>query len=378
LFKSLNIYEKLGNQFGVIMTTFNLANIFMLQDDYQKADSSYKKVYNFCVKNNIAEGIVRSLIGLAENETSNGLDEHAKVYYLEALEISQKEDLLQFQQDILFNISQLIIKTYSKDTVNYLAQFEIIQDSIYKQNTTNKILELEKKHSSSKKDAEILLLNKNSKLAKNRLVIMALAVVLLIVIVILISLYFRKRHIILMQKHLLLQEKDKTRELVLVQTDLVAREQITKAENAQLETKLKEQEIVFHTISYAKLISVFHEVMEKLDTFTYKLRGKHDREDFKKVLQYMDKNNNINPLDEFEKVFKKVYPGFNSALIKKYPTLSPREIQLCALLKLNMQTKDIALITNISARTVETSRYRIRKKMDLTTNQNLISELLSI
>jgi DNA-binding CsgD family transcriptional regulator len=68
---------------------------------------------------------------------------------------------------------------------------------------------------------------------------------------------------------------------------------------------------------------------------------------------------------------------FFSLLLKKYPDLSPVELKLCAYLRLNPSTKDLALISNRSLRTIESTRTNIRKKMNLTAKENLVTHLLS-
>ena len=68
---------------------------------------------------------------------------------------------------------------------------------------------------------------------------------------------------------------------------------------------------------------------------------------------------------------------FFSLLLNKYPELSPVELKLCAYLRLNPSTKDLALITNRSMRTIESTRTNIRKKMNLTSQENLVTHLLS-
>ncbi len=61
-----------------------------------------------------------------------------------------------------------------------------------------------------------------------------------------------------------------------------------------------------------------------------------------------------------------------------YPTLSPNELRLCAYLRLNMTTKDIAQILNISIRGVEISRYRLRKKLGIEGDTNLIDFMINL
>lgn len=62
--------------------------------------------------------------------------------------------------------------------------------------------------------------------------------------------------------------------------------------------------------------------------------------------------------------FKEAYPDFYNNLISQYPTLTSNELKFCALLSLNLSNKEISNYENLSIRTVETRRYRLRKKLN--------------
>jgi hypothetical protein len=83
--------------------------------------------------------------------------------------------------------------------------------------------------------------------------------------------------------------------------------------------------------------------------------------------------------EEFEYRFQSVHEEFYQNLKKKFPDLTPSEIKLAAFLKLNMNTKEIASITNQSVNSLETARYRLRKKLGITNQEvNLVNFLLNI
>jgi len=78
-----------------------------------------------------------------------------------------------------------------------------------------------------------------------------------------------------------------------------------------------------------------------------------------------------NEWDEFEIWFKEVYGRFYRTLKEQFPKLSQREQKVCAFLKLRLQTKDIAGLTNLTPKTIEVYRTNIRKKLNLSRSQNL-------
>ena len=61
-----------------------------------------------------------------------------------------------------------------------------------------------------------------------------------------------------------------------------------------------------------------------------------------------------------------------------HPALTSNDLRLCAYLRLNLTSKEIAPLLNISVRSVEIKRYRLRKKMDLTHEQGLVEYILAV
>jgi DNA-binding CsgD family transcriptional regulator len=100
------------------------------------------------------------------------------------------------------------------------------------------------------------------------------------------------------------------------------------------------------------------------------------------VRQLLGILNNDERLDEdweqFAMHFDKVHADFLARLRDRYPQLTPRDHKLCAFLRMNLSSKEIAPLLYISVRGVEISRYRLRKKLDLDAEANLTDFLLGI
>jgi DNA-binding CsgD family transcriptional regulator len=79
----------------------------------------------------------------------------------------------------------------------------------------------------------------------------------------------------------------------------------------------------------------------------------------------------------FNTYFDEVHQDFINRMREKFPDLSPKELRLCAYLRMNLSTKEIAPLMNISIRGVEISRYRLRKKMKLGRNEHLLDFILN-
>ncbi len=82
--------------------------------------------------------------------------------------------------------------------------------------------------------------------------------------------------------------------------------------------------------------------------------------------------------EHFKNYFQKVHPNFTKNLVAKFPTLTPAELKLSILLRLNLSTKEIASIIFITPDSVKTSRNRLRKKINLPSSDNLVAFLLSV
>src|SRR5690606_25130795 len=80
----------------------------------------------------------------------------------------------------------------------------------------------------------------------------------------------------------------------------------------------------------------------------------------------------------FETYFEEVHKEFFQNLRNKYPDLTARERKLSAYIRMNLTTKEIAVLLNISDRGVEIARYRLRKKFNLERETNLTTFLLNI
>jgi len=95
-----------------------------------------------------------------------------------------------------------------------------------------------------------------------------------------------------------------------------------------------------------------------------------------KVLSEDDKKDK--DWENFAQHFDKVNSDFVGRLKEKHATISPNELKLCAYLRMNLSTKEIAQLMNISIRGVEISRYRLRKKLGIATEVSLFDYFIGL
>ena len=75
--------------------------------------------------------------------------------------------------------------------------------------------------------------------------------------------------------------------------------------------------------------------------------------------------------DEFKLRFEQIERSFFTTLAEKYPQLSKTDVRICALVRLNLSSKEIAGMLHITPESVNKSRYRLRKKLELPKEQDL-------
>ncbi|RZK55322.1 MAG: transcriptional regulator, partial [Pedobacter sp.] len=157
-------------------------------------------------------------------------------------------------------------------------------------------------------------------------------------------------------------------------------QQITKLQKKQLEAdvEFKNKELAtttMHLVQRGKLLS---KIGDELLPLVQQTTSKDTANDLKKVIRLLNEAKKLdNDWEQFSIHFDHVHANFLSNLKEKYPNLSPSDLKLCAYLKLNLSSKEIAQLLNITSRAVEVSRYRLRKKLNLKPEVNLFDFLLN-
>ncbi len=129
--------------------------------------------------------------------------------------------------------------------------------------------------------------------------------------------------------------------------------------------ELKNKELTISTLHLVNHTAFENSIIPKLEALLKKCDKVEVRKTLTRLIRDLKRNSNASIWAEFEKRFSEVNTSFYDKLNEKFPQLSKNEKKLCAFVKLNMNTKDIASLLNISTRGVETARYRLRKSMEL-------------
>jgi ligand-binding sensor domain-containing protein/DNA-binding CsgD family transcriptional regulator len=164
--------------------------------------------------------------------------------------------------------------------------------------------------------------------------------------------------------------------LLLEIKELENEQELMRLRNEQLSQDVdsKNRELAVSTMSLNSKNELLAFIKEDL-----KKTAPSDTSNIKSVISTINKN--ITEEDSW-KVFREAFDSVDKDFLKRvkqiHPSLTPNDLRLCAYLRMNLSSKEIAPLLNISVRSVEIKRYRLRKKMDLTHEQGLVEYILAV
>jgi len=175
------------------------------------------------------------------------------------------------------------------------------------------------------------------------------------------------------QKEKLIEENNLLLEIAALENE----QQLMKLRNEQLsqDVDTKNRELAVSTMSLIKKNELLGIIKEDLKKSSDENSGRN----IKSVITTINKNiTEDDSWNVFKEAFDNVDKDFLKRIKVKHPTLSPSDLKLCAYLRLNLTSKEIAPMLNISIRSMEIKRHRLRKKLNLMHNDGLVDYILSI
>lgn len=172
------------------------------------------------------------------------------------------------------------------------------------------------------------------------------------------------------QRKLLLEQKNKEIEL----KELANQEQSMRFKNENLtkDIESKNRELAISTMSLIKKNEFLNSIKNELITIK-------DDKDIRPVIKIIDKNlNNTDDWKLFQEAFNNADKDFLKKIKSLHPSLTSNDLRLCAYLRLNLSSKEIAPLLNISPRSVEVKRYRLRKKINLSHDTSLTDYIIEL
>ncbi|MDQ3292337.1 MAG: LuxR C-terminal-related transcriptional regulator, partial [Bacteroidota bacterium] len=205
-------------------------------------------------------------------------------------------------------------------------------------------------------------------------------VLLAILLLLLLKKFIKQREI--KERVRLQQEQEKALKLQEAQHAeqvLKAEKEIIKLNNEKLENELfhKNKELASSAMHVTQSLDSIQRLKDQLQDTMIRINDGEALHQMRKLLRSVEEEINFeNNWEQFEIHFNQIHQDFIKRLRVEYPQLTHRDIKLCTYLRLNLSSKEIASLLNLSIRGVETSRYRIRKKMNLEQDINLTEFIL--
>lgn len=157
-------------------------------------------------------------------------------------------------------------------------------------------------------------------------------------------------------------------------------EAISQLQNEKLEAEVshKTQELASVTMHLVQKNTILSNIQGALSKLQTKMNTSPELEkEMSRIIKMMEHDARVDDdWEHFSQNFDQVHSDFLKRLSEKYAHLSPNDYRLCAYLRMNLSSKEIASLMNISLRGVEASRYRLRRRLNLDTEINLTEYLI--
>ena len=162
---------------------------------------------------------------------------------------------------------------------------------------------------------------------------------------------------------------------------LISEKEIIKLRNNQLQSEMihRDKELANQTMDLIRKNKFLVKIKEELEKVKKSSSDDSIKDKITSLTAKIDKDiDHKKQWEIFETAFDEVHEDFLRRLKEQYPNLTPKELKLCAYLRMNISTKEIAPLMNISVRGVEICRYRVRKKLNIDRDQNLTRMIIDL
>jgi tetratricopeptide (TPR) repeat protein/DNA-binding CsgD family transcriptional regulator len=407
-FKALKTAEEVGDKMTQFSINIYIGEIYQAQSDYSKKLEYLQKALKLAnelddkhlVSDAIGElGCLYYLMAMDTlhiNEANK--NESTKIIYFrkavmnleECINLHKEIGMCHSEMNFLKYLyaTYIMLGNYKKALLNY-ADYHILKDSLFNFEKSKEIGNIEANYKVEKKEKELQIVKKDNQLKeliiqqdetfRSYLIVITILIILLAIGTFNRYRYKKKQNIALEEKNIQLNNANKEidrfyKEKIKLQEEAHDKEsQIMMLTNEKLQTDLdlKRKELTALAINLVDK----NEYLIKLKEHAEQI-GKAKPEEVGPMVRMIIRSININARGDeawqvFETQFKAIHRGFIEFISSKYPSLTVTETKVCALLKINLSSKEISSLLNLSLRTVEDHRLNIRKKMGLDKDVNL-------
>ncbi len=381
--QSLAIKEELGDdQPGMIKLYNNLGIISRLRGDDETAMTYYSSALELArqINDRQTEAVALSNLGallLANDDTS------AVAFLQESLELARDLDLKKLLLSIYDNLQQYYSKFGDyEQAYHYALHHQSLNDSIFNEESAAKIIEMQTQYDTEIKEKENEILRNQASILQLRILILIISVISIIIIAASLIVMMGLKRKALNQNLRLLEKENQLNRLEIekqeqetkhLQEVIFAEEQINKLQKRQLDDKNRELSTL--TLQIINKNEALNGIRQ---TAINALKDDEcdGKECIRQLIREVDTNIDLdNQWDAFKKHFESVHTGFFARLLERFPAITQNELKLCAYLRMNLSSKEIAQMLNITIESATTKRYRLRKKLQLANDDNLVSFL---
>ena len=362
--KSKEINERLNNHYGLLNYYGLIGELHFEAGDYEKALISFQHQLEEIGK------LDDSFFGSSTYLKIGAFMDFGSVYseirefekaiesYQKAMRLAKKSSFLKYIASAGKGLSKVYEKTGNLDSaLVYYKLFQKYNDSLNMEDNIKKITELELDYE-FQKERKLLQYEKErieSAQKVKGLIYLSIIGACISGLLLLLLLYVR--------------QKDKHKQSLLKEHNL----QLEK-ESLAKELEFKNKELTTNVIYLLKKNEFISEISNKLkdvDCNTDFIQPKV----IVNIINELDRNTSKEVWSEFETRFQEIYGDFYKRLNEKFPGLTPNDLKLSAFLKLHLSSKEISAITYQSTETLKTARHRLRKKLGLSREDNLVAFL---
>jgi len=368
--QALTISRAMKNKSGIAISLINLSSLFAGLNQTEKSKRALEEAYQIGVELKDLQLISNATQNLASLYFKLGAYEQALTNALEALEVVNKSH----ERDLVEVTYQLLSQIYEaqgeyKQSLEYHKLYTSIHDSLFNADNTQRFNELQTIFETEKKEQEIALLKQEkanqqleTKLLKNRQRYY-FAIIILILIISGITGFFviqkRKKDREIHRQKELYHKKEK--ELAMAELE----KSRIKEEELQQSILYKSKQLSTHALHMMQKNSMMQQIQEDLKTLSRKAPAE-EKSDYKRInFQINQSLRSDKDWDVFKLYFEEVNRDFYQKLNSINPELTTNDHRLCALIKLNMNSKEMASVLNVAPNSIKSSRYRLKKKLGL-------------
>jgi len=391
--KALKISEETGALDWQSNQLHNIGVVYEEMQTFSKAVTYYLKAAKIKEKINDHRGLVQVYQSIGAAYGKQKRFKEAIHYLTRSNELAKSMKLKPFLADNALILAEIFEQNgdYRK-SLEQLKSYTVLKDSILNESNIKNINEVQTRFETERKEQENKILKQELQLkeeknkAKNTAIFMlSLLVIALIVSMFLLFYSLKMKSKLLSQNIVLLDHEKKLKEISgktkaveqeRLEERIFAEQELNRLQLEKLEYKSRElSTLMFQMLQKNETLSQINLELEKIRNIK--------PNDLNQEIDNLRKmvHDNLDSDQGWEQIklhFQEVHPGFFSKLEKACPDLTQYDLKLCAYLRLNLSTKEIANLLNISIAGINKGRQRLRKKMNISSDTDLVEFMRGI